>query len=448
MQVMRGHSGWSYTPYLPFEERDDSPRICRIAPSENSIEVEWLDGKKAAPHMLFYRKRGAGTYSNISISSRVFLLEGLERDTEYELYVEDSSGHKSNIRLAKTGFVPGKVVSYLHPDDRQYIFSGNFLCSPSIVRLPTGRIIASNDLYGDDTPQNLTILYSSDDDGETWCYLTELFPCNWGKLFYHQNKLYMLAQSREYGDLLIGCSEDEGKTWGTPTPIFRSSCLFKARGIHKTPMPILRKNGRLWTAIEYGGWEHDFSNALLSIDENDDPMIAENWCCSRFLKHDVNWDGAEDIKGAIEGNVLEAPDGKSLINFLRYNTKSGKCKALLLKGNPENPEESLSFYKFVEFPMGHSKSEIYKKEGVYYAIGNRLPLRNILSIYKSSDLENWDFVHDIVNCSEYDDKTTAFQYPACLLEGDSLTVLARTAFNGAMTYHNNNYITVHKTNIK
>lgn len=74
--------------------------------------------------------------------------------------------------------------------------------------MPNGRLLASMDLYAGRYPQNLTLIYSSDDNGETWHYLSELMPCFWGKMFAYKGELYMLSVSTKYGDLLIGKSTD------------------------------------------------------------------------------------------------------------------------------------------------------------------------------------------------------------------------------------------------
>lgn len=135
----------------------------------------------------------------------------------------------------------------------------------------------------------------------------------------------------------------------------------KIRGCHllsKAPVPVSEIGGRLWIDLEFGAWScKEFSNGLLSIDVNDDFMIAENWACTGFLHHNKNWENALDIPGAIEGNVCEGPNGE-VFNILRYAPN----KALMLKNDVDRPEEMPSFYKIIDFPMGHSKFEIKKIE--------------------------------------------------------------------------------------
>lgn len=166
-------------------------------------------------------------------------VDDLETGREYTIFIEDENGEKSAERKVKCGFVPGTVVNYLNPGDSGYDFSGKFLCSPSLPGLPSGALLASNDIFGHSMPQNLTMLYRS---------------------------------------------EDDGATWSEPTVILRGSEQTSEKGPHKAPCVICKSHGRLWTAIEYGAWaKNAFSSGVLSIDCDADLMIAENWTCSEFL---------------------------------------------------------------------------------------------------------------------------------------------------------------------
>jgi hypothetical protein len=301
------------------------------------------------------------------------------------------------------------------------------------------------DVHAGSRPQNLTLLFRSDDKGISWRYVTDLFPSFWGTLFEHRDSLYMLSVSNEYGDLLIGRSEDEGRTWTMPTVIMRGSACTREKGLHKAPVVVTKIKNRFWVDLEYGAWScREFSNGLFSIDENAELLDAENWTCTGFLHHNKAWEKAEDIPGAIEGAVVEGPKGE-VFNLLRY----APDKALMLKNSADKPEEMPEFYKIIDFPMGHTKFEIRRHPGgIYIAVGNRLPLRNILSVYTSKDLEHWEFYGDILNYEALPKEKTAFQYPAFVFDGDGeILVLSRTAFNGAASFHDNNYQTFHRVKI-
>ncbi len=445
---MKGYNEWDYKPYVPIGEITDAqvPFICRAAPSIDKIEVEWFHKNYEGKHSIFYSKTGSEEWQSFPVSERTFTIEELEKNTDYMLYITSDNGAKSNTRIARTGFVPGTVVNYLHPTDSQYSFSGQYLCSPSIIKLPSGTLLASMDVYAKAAPQNLTLIFRSEDKGNTWQYLTDLFPCFWGKMFLHNGALYMLSVSNEYGDLLIGRSDDEGFTWTTPTVIARGSCNSNEKGNHKAPVPILKSHGRLWTACEFGCWsKRQFKSALYSIDEGDDLLKADNWACTGYTEYCEDWPGAVQGRvGGIEGNVAESPEG-NIFNILRYTEN----KALILKADPYNPEEKQKFYKFIEFPLAHTKFEIQKhKNGIYYAMGNIFPGRTVLSIYTSEDLDHWQFMCDIVNYSEMDIKEVGFQYPSFCFDEDSLLLLSRTAFNKPASFHNSNYITFHRVKLK
>ena len=139
---------------------------------------------------------------------------------------------------------------------------------------------------------------------------------------------------------------------------------------------------------------------------------------------------------------MAAPDG-SILNILRYSEN----KALVLRTNPNEPEELPVFDRIMEFPMGHTKFDILPYNGAYYAFGNRLPMRATLSIYKSVDLEHWDFIKDVLDYSHLDQQTTAFQYPSVLIEDNEALILSRTAWNGADSFHDSNLITFHRTGL-
>jgi len=218
---MKPVSSWNFTPYAPLDrpERVRNPYICRIVPSDVGCEIYFIDnGGVGEAHTLNYRVLGDGEYNSVALgASQKAALDGLMPETDYEFYIERSDGTKSAVRLFRTGGVYGSIVNYLHPDDEYYYFSGRYLCSPCLCRLPSGRLLSSMDVFEANNAQNLTLIFSSDDGGESWQYLTELFPCFWGQMFVENGRLYMLGVSNEYGDLLIGASDDEGKTWSMPT---------------------------------------------------------------------------------------------------------------------------------------------------------------------------------------------------------------------------------------
>lgn len=451
------NTDWSHTCYRPLTDRKRI-HICHVVPSRNGVQLEWIcDSEGFGAYSVFFRVRGQDVwYLAAETAERSAILSGLEENAEYECIVR-REGEESAIAIARTGDVPGTVVNYLHPEDTRYAFSGQHLCTPSLLRHPDGYLLASMDVFGRRTPQNLTLIFRSDDGGKSWYHLTELFPCFWGKLFYHCGAVWMLATSTEYGDLLVGRSSDGGKTWGMPTVLLRGSCNSQFPGWHKSAMPVISHAGRLWTGIDYGAWTAGgHASALLSVPEDADLLRAENWSITPPLPFDPAWQGSVkgDTRGFLEGNAVVLPDGE-IADLLRYTTDKGTPNYGLipiLRGSTADPHRQLTFERYVPFPGNLSKFDILfdDKSGYYYSVINRIydaaapGARNLLSLVRSADLCRWDVVSDLLDARDKDPATVGFQYVSFLFDGDDLLLLSRTAWNGARSYHDNNYITFHR----
>ncbi len=455
---MKPAVSWSYHPYAPpFHEIGD-PYLCRIAPGRASVTLEWLGARDGA-FTVRWRRRGEADFTGERhVCGTAVTLTDLEDGCDYECAVfRADTGSRSRIRLFRTGEAVGCTVNYLHPDDEAYAFSGRYLCSPCLVRLPDGALLASMDLFAGDAPQNLTLIFRSDDDGATWHWLTELFPCFWGRMFLHEGALYMLACSTEYGDLLIGRSTDGGKTFSAPTVLLRGSGRRDTEGVHKNPQPPVIYGGRLWTTLEWGTWAKDYHAAMVgSAALGADLTDASAWLFSEPVKYDPAWPGVAEgpSAGNIEGTLTVFPDGL-LYNVMRYDMT--RCRpscglVLAYRVDTAHPEAPLCYDHAIRLPGNHSKFMIRQDpaDGTYLTIISRIlgPAhtsdRNLLSLMKSADCEHWTLVCDLIDRRGDDPRQVGFQYVDFFLEGDDLLWLCRTAMNGAHNFHDANYSTFHR----
>ena len=449
---MRGSSKLNHRPYMPFNRIQETlcPYICRIAPAEDSVEFQWLDNGCDGVHAVFYSKRNDEKKTKKTVCDHMVTLDGLAKETEYEFYIEAENGKKSRTRLFRTGKVPegSVVINYLHPEDPCYDYSGKFLGSPNLVRCKSGRLIASMDVFASFQPQNVTLLFYSDDDGKSWSYLTELYPFYWATLFYYRETLYALGLTTEYGHLEITCSKDEGVTWADAKPIFYGSNFScKYGGVHKMPMQLVPYGGRLYTTVEYGCWEYgSHLPAILSIDENADFMVPENWSMTEVLPFEGEWARSSGKQGdTIEGNLVVAPDGR-LYSFMRYRVG----EMLKLRVNTEDPDAMPEFVAIVKAPVSNAMFRLIPGDGKYRLITNRKTpesaknecwtYRNVLSVFESEDLENYTFVKDIFNYEHIHPEKIGFQYPTFLCENQEILLAVRAAFNEPDNAHNSNYI--------
>lgn len=456
---MKGHNYWSYHPYKPLLSETDNIYICRVVPTETTIHFEWLK-ENETDFKIYYRERNKGSFIFLGTTTdNQYDILNLCSDTDYEFYVESVS-KKSKIRLARCGKSVGTVVNYLHPDDAVYSFSGRYLCSPSLVRHPNGYLLASMDVFESENSQNLTLIFRSDDNGETWHYVSELMPCFWGKMFIHKGELYMLACSTEYGDLLISKSVDGGKTFAAPVSLLRgSNGKNKNTGIHKNPQNILFYNDRIYETLEWGSWsneEYYHAAMVMSCNINDDLLVPGNWSFSEPLKYNPDWDGTVNgkAKATLEGTLCTAPNGE-LYNIMRYAIISGTPSyglVLAYKVNTENPDAPLEYSHSIKFPGNNSKFMIkYDSESKkYYSIITRIDCekrihrRNLLSFMSSDDMENWTLVCDLLDYRHDDIEKVGFQYVDFEIEGNDIIYLCRTAINNAHSFHDTNYSTFHR----
>ena len=420
---MKGITSWNFTPYRPYNCPSAGPEIVRVQPEENGIAFEWLGEGTGRLHV---RGRDGEDERVFPIGAGISRFDA-EAGKEYEFFVEQE-GRQSKVRLARAGGFPGTVVDYLHPNDEAYAFSGKYLATPCSVRAPDGALLFSEDVFALGHPQNLTRLFRSEDDGKSWHFLTELFPCMWATLFVLGSSVYALAASKEYGDLLIGRSDDNGYTWTAPSVIARGSSFGSRAGFHKSSVPVTEANGRYWCAAEYGCWsEKAFAPLLVSFPKDSDPMVAGNWTLTEYTS------SADSGKSpcAIEGNVLVLPDGK-VCDLLRQKEN----EALLLEAS--GPETALTFRAAVRFPFAHTKFHIQKYGGVYYAVGNEAPGRTVLSLARSEDGVHWEIVRRILDYSSCPAADVGFQYPHFFIENGKMYLSVRAGFNGSRNYHDTN----------
>lgn len=450
---MNGYNYWSYHPYKPLLTDIGDIYISRIAPDYSKIHFEWLEN--GDEYSIYYKKRDDEKFILAGTTKKLeYDILNLEPETDYEFYVE-SDNKKSRTRIARTGKVIGTVVNYLHPDDEAYSFSGRCLCSPSLVRHPEGYLLASMDVFGHSHPQNLTLIFRSDDEGKTWHHVSELMPSFWGKMFIHKGDLYMLSCSTEYGDLLIGKSTDGGKTFSAPVCLLRGSNGKNGNtGIHKNPQNVFIHNGRIYETLEWGSWQNQefcHSAMVMSCSVDDDLLTPENWIFTEPLKFGHFAPELKDLPlntMTIEGTITLSPEGK-LLNIMRFGKRGYAIKYEI---DTKNHGDKLTYDGLMSFNANLSKFMI-KYDAIsksYYSIATRLYegspdyARNLLSLMKSSDLKNWEVICDLFDYRDSDVEKVGFQYVDFEFEGDDIIYLCRTALNNATSYHDTNYSTFHK----
>lgn len=429
---------FDYKPYLAGNADGNAPYIVAVRPGTDFVETEWINlgGTSTEKCNVHFSLDGGVSWQTIAATGNKARFAAAE-NTEAMFFVE-CNGRKSNVRKARTGVYPGVVVNYLHPDDKQYAFSGNFLASPSIVRLDDGTLFVLHDVFGKGE-QDLSLLFRSDDDGATWQYVTDIFPLFWATLFVYGGKLCAVGCSKEYGDMQVLTSDDLGVTWQGVT-LARGSYDKDAAGFHRSPDPVVECNGRLWVAMEYGSWKHgEFCPSVWSVAIGDDILDVNNWQHTPDYRFDFTGDDTDAKWGGIEGNLVVAMDGR-LLNILRHDKKD----ALVLEVNTDDPTAELKYVGKIPFDLSYTKFHIQPLKGVYCALGNPTPYRNELAVYLSDDCGKWTKHATIVDMTALPPELNAAQYPSFVADGNTLYIASRVAACGAANYHDSNCICFQK----
>ncbi|MBI1390276.1 MAG: exo-alpha-sialidase [bacterium] len=351
--------------------------------------------------------------------------------------------------------------------------SGIYLGSPTLLRLPDGALLAGMDMFGSNAPKPaVSLIFRSEDNGDTWRCISEIRGSFWANLFLHRDRLYFLGTSNPNGSIVIRRSDDGGYTWTEPADE-NSGLLFPEgdmKHYHCAPMPVVEHKGRLYRAFENNAteqWPAGFRSLVLSVDVDADLLKASSWRKSNELIYDPDADPAEfgtapEIPGGkaagwLEGNVVEAPDGE-MVNILRVNSAPVVNRAAIVHIHDEGRRVTFDPKTgFIEFPGGMTKFAIRRdpESGRYWTLanGNTNPKnptqRNSLSLYSSSDLIHWK-QHAVLleDLDDYEnignESKVGFQYVDFQFDGDDIIFLSRTAYNGAHSYHDANYMTFHR----
>ena len=406
--------------------------ICRIAPNKSSVVIDWISGKYG-PFVVEIKE------NNVTIQRQVTYkysakIDGLKENSEYSVTVT-SDAFKSNERLFVTGDYLFDVINYVHPKETQYLYSGNFLGSPSITRFK-GDLYVTMDIFkngGVSTGHIGSYLYVSKDEGKSWAYVCDFVPAQWGRLFTLNDKLCFISSDLINKEMHYIESID-GVNFSKPT------IIRKCDGYVVTTWPT---QIAIYQNKIYVGCTYDFFNpngesksGLLIGDINKDLLNEEAWTYTNTVTPEFSWGGDQTRKYMEEGNVIEY--NGDIYMLFRFAFK----KAVMLKLDKDTNE--LKFDKVIDAEFGWCKFFIEKdkKENCYYAMGNTICFpRHVINLYKSKDLEHWEKVKNILDISNMDKDYRGVQYPSFFIENDNFYTIIRTALNGSETFHNSNAIT-------
>ena len=446
---------WGYKPFIPVEtalyggmHKGFDVHIVRLSVGNESIDLEWLPYEKAHQYRVTVARRGesVGFANNApkGLPEPQFLpagqthcqFNGLFNGVDYEVTVfalnqDGKQIARSFNRLFRAGKFAGTVINYIHPDDYSYGFSGRSIENPSVLKLPTGAFLVSSQISWDQGESNLTIIFRSDDKGKSWKYVSDICPCSSGKLFLHNDAIYLLGLDRKKGNCLLGYSKDYGQTWSQPVIIMNGSNNRKA-GICQIPSPVIIHEGRIWTALEWVDEEKESSAAgILSAPVDSDLLNPDNWRLSPFIS---------EKKYLTQGCAVVLKDG-SIGNLLQEKKQNG-VDTVLLTLNPKQPEETQKFYGTIDVPAGNSQMYVISDDikGGYLGVSETLNEAHSwssgkINLMSSADGIQWKKDCELIDCYVNDNGEiswkTGLNQSSAVGEKKNIYIATTVAMNGA-----------------
>ena len=469
-------NAWCKIPHTPIRhpERYYEPYICRLAPSDRSFTLQWLDNGGDGAHTLYCRLRGSeDEWVAVPLTEKTVTVSGIENLVDYELYIErDDKSGKSRTRLVNACDAPGVVINYIHPEDNYYDFAGSYIGSPNILELPSGNFLATHDIFGK-SEFGFAMVFISRDKGETWEYQCEMHRLRECKPFLHNGRLLMIASYTR--DIAITESLDEGKTWREPVVLLRTDRYFEGKQKSSgqlTESDVIVHNGRICFSLDVGAWgltcQEGYSNSIMSAPADCDLFDKDNWDYTPLTSlplEKIKIPGVQyDYVVAVEGNVISGPDGE-LYDMIRMDHILRKHIA---KGDFTVPNNMAALYRFksVDEPLEFVQTvdvavglrsmffvQYDKVSGYYFVLGNECKAGNetdepngtrrcVYTLSASKDLINWRKLKELINCS--DKANYCVSQPAFIIDGDDLCYLSRTGWGKISNQHDNNLITFHR----
>ncbi|MBT4822578.1 MAG: exo-alpha-sialidase [Lentisphaerae bacterium] len=357
--------------------------------------------------------------------------------------------------------------------------AGTMVDTPSIARLPNGRLLASNNIDGSwgggigqagldgvfPGGRNFYI-HASDDDGETWRPLSRLKLAD-GMLLTLDDAVYVLGTGREGGvrrDVYITRSTDGGETWRELVQIHEGPAWNSATG-------VVIRDGQLYRAYDTATHQADRQLFVLAGNLSRDLLDPGSWRCSNAvgfpglpeaMKRPINPDYRDHW---LEANVVDIRGRLTVIARCRIDD-FGTCHlAGVCDLSDTEHDLKLEFTQFHPFPGGQQKFHILYDDvsDLYWMVGNlvtdpqdhtgRFPRlrergyrggagneRRILALFYSLDSLNW-LQAGVVAMSK--DPMQGFMYSQMLIDGDDLIFAVRTSKAGGNN-HDAELVTFHR----
>jgi len=374
---------------------------------------------------------------------------------------------------------------------------------PALAILPGGRLVGTL-LVKDSRPSAeaewLVIAYTSDDGGETWSPRTRI-PMVDGFPFVAGSAVYIIG-GRD--DLKIARSDDGGTTWTKTVPLETDKLWYSYPGsiVYANDRVYLVRECRT-EPVRHGYPAWILAPVVFSASLNDDLTRPDAWTYSNLLsfgsvlaRHGqpnllglpfytpgshgnesahrpmskMGWGEANLIQITDPDHIWHDPAGKTFHMFLRAAT--GRSNLACLAKATEQADGSILVeleqapsgepVLYVPFPGGHIGFTMLHdpKTGLHWLVSSQatdsmrrvdrlhpkhygMPFneRRNLALYFSRNCVDWCFAALLV---EGDEIERSCYGGSCVIDGEDLVIMMRTADADAVNAHDSNLITFHR----
>lgn len=342
------------------------------------------------------------------------------------------------------------------------------LLSPFILKDSNGELLVFFRDVLRSANRNRGFLYASSDGGKTWierhAFEENIYEPT---LFIQNGALYMLYA--DWKTLKLKKSVDHGVSWSTHVMATYSYPVETGGG-----GDVLILDGVLyWGFCEQGGsgpWPEMFRLRAASCPVGADLTNPGNWTITDPLSFPSSPAIPGTRNGWLEPICVEGPDGQVWFVARVDKTPTGDATAILKISKDRTQLVFTNQYPapgnetgFIYAPWAGSSTFHIVHDDIsdrYLVMSNpylgspsasvRSPAaRNILALYETTDLKNYQLVKTLVDDDSYEDWSqsvwrTGFQSPRFVIDGSSLKYVCRTAYKGFGDYHDGNMITYHE----
>ena len=353
--------------------------------------------------------------------------------------------------------------------------SFSYMHDPGMTLLPSGALLAAAPRWttaaaGDVNGTGFEVrVMRSGDGGQTWAEVASFADTSDATPFVVDGRLYMFLQRRQFENVSLAASDDEGQTWTARTVLFSGS-------FWNCSTAMVRSGARLYWAVQSDGYAG--SVRVLVADTTGDLLDPARWSISAPAAHPptppplvvpVVAGAATIADWWLEPNVVEVAG--TIHVFLRTvlanQSTAGVAMMCTLVDDRSDPSGlRLEFTRYCAVPGGQNKCFLLADGALYWMLSN-LPAdsqeavlrpeldtlraagrylgsggndRRFLMLSYSLDALDWFPAGCVARAGLL---RQSFMYPSAVIDGDDLLVLSRTSVDGP-TQHNADLVTFHR----